>query len=97
MGRVKSGLGRADNSKLGKTVPTTKMCPCCGVLNNLSLEDRIYNCACEYSKDRDTHSANNMILFGSERANVEKESDLYKILSGIECKHLSMKQEAAML
>ena len=42
--------------------PSTKLCPECGQLNILALADRIYNCSCGYSQDRDVHSANNILL-----------------------------------
>ncbi len=42
--------------------PSTKLCPECGQLNNLTLADRTYNCSCGYSQDRDIHSANNILL-----------------------------------
>lgn len=97
LGRIKSKLGSSDNLKLDKSKPTTSLCPNCGCLNKHGLDKRVYSCECGYTSDRDTHAANNMIIIGSERANVEKESDLCKIFSEIECKHLSMNQEAAML
>lgn len=52
--------------ELDSKYPTTKLCPSCGCLNNISLADRIYKCDCGYTKDRDIHSANNMILLGQE-------------------------------
>lgn len=49
--------------ELDSKYPTTKLCPSCGCLNNISLADRIYKCDCGYIKDRDIHSANNMLEF----------------------------------
>ena len=49
--------------ELDSKYPTTKLCPSCGCLNNISLADRIYKCDCGYSQDRDIHSANNMLEF----------------------------------
>lgn len=43
--------------EVAKFFPSTKMCPNCGQLNKLSLADRIFNCECGYSKDRDWKSA----------------------------------------
>jgi transposase len=45
-----------------KFFPSTKLCPECGQLNILTLADRMYNCSCGYSQDRDVHSANNILL-----------------------------------
>lgn len=42
--------------------PSTKLCPKCGTLNKLTLADRTYNCECGYTKDRDIHSAMNILL-----------------------------------
>ena len=42
--------------------PSTKLCNQCGLINKISLSDRIYNCRCGYSKDRDVHSAYNILL-----------------------------------
>ena len=52
--------------ELDSKYPTTKLCPSCGCLNNISLSDRIYKCDCGYTEDRDIHSAKNMILLGQE-------------------------------
>ena len=76
------------------------MCPSCGVLNKLSLEDRLFVCECGYMKDRDTHSANNILIeglkkIGMEHINtmpVEKLEDFVKSYDFRE--HTSMKQEA---
>lgn len=96
LGRVKSMLQKnTDNVVLGKSLPTTQTCRECGRLNKQKLSERIYRCECGYKHDRDTHSAINMLWFsGLEQACVEKESDLWRVLSGIQSKHLSMKQEA---
>ena len=50
---------------ISKFEPTTKMCPSCGVLNRLTLADRIYRCACGYCKDRDVHAASNVLMIGT--------------------------------
>lgn len=49
--------------ELDSKYPTTKLCPSCGCLNNITLADRIYKCDCGYTKDRDIHAANNMLEF----------------------------------
>ena len=46
---------------LDKWIPTTKLCPDCGKLLNLSLADRTVECGCGHVEDRDIHSAKNMI------------------------------------
>ena len=62
MGMVKSKLMKLDNViVLDKYIPTTKWCPCCHKLNELSLNDRTYKCECGYSEDRDIHAAQNML------------------------------------
>jgi len=42
--------------------PSTKLCPECGCLNKIGLDERIYFCDCGYSQDRDIHSAKNILL-----------------------------------
>ena len=99
LGRLKSALKQnPDNLILNRTEKTTKLCTNCGTINNIGLGDRIYSCECGYTKDRDAHSANNMIVMsGLEQASVEIELDLYSILKTIQSKHLSLKQEANVL
>ena len=46
---------------LDKWIPTTKLCPVCGTLLDLSLADRTVVCECGHQEDRDVHSAKNMI------------------------------------
>ena len=47
---------------LDKLIPTTKLCPDCGKLLDLSLADRTVECGCGHVEDRDVHSAKNMIV-----------------------------------
>ena len=62
MGMVKSKLMNLDNVIiLDKYIPTTKWCPNCHKLNELSLNDRTYKCECGYEQDRDIHAAQNML------------------------------------
>lgn len=73
LGMIKVKLKQMDNVViLDKYIPTTKWCPKCGsIRNDLTLSDRVYECHCGYSEDRDVHAAKNMIeiwrsLAGSE-------------------------------
>ena len=62
MGLIKSKLMKLDNVIiLDKYIPTTKWCPKCHKLNELSLDDRTYRCECGYELDRDIHAAQNML------------------------------------
>ena len=48
---------------LDKWIPTTKLCPKCGTVNqHITLADRTVVCGCGYQEDRDIHSAKNMIF-----------------------------------
>ncbi len=97
LGRFKSALKKNPNNlMLSRIEPTTKLCGSCGALNNISLAQRTYACECGYKQHRDIHSARNMILIGSGRAYVEKKSDLFSMLSSVENKHFSLKQEAVL-
>lgn len=82
LGRVKAKLVSMKGTQsfmIDKWKPTTKYCPHCGKLNNISLNERTYNCECGYSMDRDIHAANNVKLFGStQRAEcLEQASDSF--------------------
>lgn len=72
LGQLKAKLEQRMNEEptryieLDSKYPTTKLCPSCGCLNNISLVDRIYKCDCGYTKDRDIHSANNMLKFANK-------------------------------
>lgn len=100
LGRFKSKLKlNSNNHMLESSEPTTKLCPNCKNLNSVLLSERVYECSCGYSQNRDIHSARNMILIGSGRAYVEKISDLFDQFSKLNCenKHFSVKQEACNL
>ena len=64
LGLVKAKLRKSDRVEvLPKSAPTTKYCPNCGKLKkDITLADRVYECSCGYSEDRDIHAARNMIL-----------------------------------
>ena len=58
---------------LSKTLPTTKYCPCCGKINkNITLADRIFECSCGYSEDRDIHAARNMLLLSENTCGTQE-------------------------
>ena len=76
LGRVKAKLVAHDRVVvLKKWVPTTQLCGGlhCGALNKHSLNDRVYECSCVYSFDRDTHAALNMIRLSSVKTNIKKD------------------------
>ena len=65
LGRVKNKLKKnPSNVMLESSVPTTQTCPVCGCLTKHSLDKRKYHCShCGFENpDRDTHSANMMVL-----------------------------------
>ena len=65
LGRVKNKLKKnPSNVMLESSVPTTQTCPECGCLTKHSLDKRKYHCShCGFENaDRDTHSANMMVL-----------------------------------
>ena len=65
LGRVKDKLKKnSTNVMLESSVPTTQTCPVCGCLTKHSLDKRVYHCNhCGFENpDRDTHSANMMVL-----------------------------------
>lgn len=48
--------------------PSTKLCPDCGTINKIGLNERTYVCSCGYTKHRDVHSAGNILLEGTQRS-----------------------------
>ena len=64
LGLVKAKLIKHERvTVLPANAPTTKYCPVCGKLKkDITLADRVYECTCGYSEDRDVHAARNMIL-----------------------------------
>ena len=80
-----------------RSFPSTQLCPKCGSLNKHSIDKRIYNCDCGYSRDRDTHSANNILTEGLKIISREPRNPMpvEKMLDlGIQTKQFSVKQEA---
>ncbi len=68
LGLVKAKLIRQERvTILSSSEPTTKYCPECGKLKkDIKLSDRVYQCSCGYSEDRDIHAARNMILLAKK-------------------------------
>ena len=64
LGTVKAKLKALPQTVvLDKWIPTTKLCPDCGTVNqHVTLADRTIVCGCGYVEDRDVHSAKNMIF-----------------------------------
>ena len=64
LGNVKAKLKMLPQTViLDKWIPTTKLCPDCGTVNqHVTLADRTIVCGCGYVEDRDVHSAKNMIF-----------------------------------
>lgn len=63
LGRVKAKVRLLPQTvMLDKWIPTTRLCPKCGTVNQyITLDDRTYACGCGYSEDRDVHAAKNMV------------------------------------
>ena len=62
MGLIKAKLKALPQTIiLDKWIPTTKWCPKCHDMNDVSLANRTYVCDCGYSLNRDIHSAKNML------------------------------------
>ncbi len=110
LGRIKSKLVMLEKSgrsfKISRKLPTTKYCPKCGNLNKeITLADRIYNCSCGYTEDRDVHAAKNVKLFGSiKRAECLEQASAETLASTVlnsysipQVKSMKRKQEADSL
>jgi len=65
MGGIISDLkNKPETVVIDRFFPSTKLCPDCGRLNKIELEERTYFCECGYSQDRDIHSARNILNEG---------------------------------
>lgn len=100
IGGIISGLKQHPETLIiPRAFPSTQLCPACGSLNKISLEQRMYFCPCGYVEDRDIHSAKNMLIEGLKISEgirnamlVEKASDLEE--TPVSNKQSLMKQEA---
>jgi transposase len=63
LGRVKSRLKKLPNTHmLSRFAPTTKLCfNCCEIHKDIMLWDRVFECECGVSMDRDVHAAQCMV------------------------------------
>lgn len=50
--------------KVDKWFPSSQICSCCGNIQKLKLSDRVYECSCGYSSDRDVNAAKNILNEG---------------------------------
>jgi putative transposase len=104
MGGIISDLKKkSETIIIDRFFPSTQLCSECGSLNKHGLESREYNCSCGYSKDRDIHSAVNILneglrILGMEYIKLleEEKSTTIKDLFLIARKYL-MTQEAKCL
>lgn len=71
LGRVKALLKAHTRAvMIPQSEPTTQWCRDCEQKTKHDLKERVYTCQyCDYSDDRDVHSANNMIWFGQSVLN----------------------------
>ena len=87
LGRLKAKL--VNNPRvcvINRKCATTQLCPNCGTLNKHTLDKRVYRCSCGYSKDRDIHSAKNMLIFGMDKHNIVKSPGVERTSTPVEHK-----------
>jgi putative transposase len=46
--------------------PSSKLCPACGAIRELTLADRVFTCVCGHSADRDLNAAVNLARWGQQ-------------------------------
>lgn len=68
--------------------PSTKECPNCGKKNKVKLKDRIYICGCGYERDRDIHSANNILFESLGLVPMERRDLIKKPVESISVKNM---------
>jgi putative transposase len=56
--------------KIGRFDPSSKMCSCGKINNNLKLSDRTWKCLCGLEHDRDILAANNIVKFATLKQNL---------------------------
>lgn len=87
LGRLKARLVNHPRvCVVNKNCATTQLCPECGTMNKHSLDKGVYHCSCGYAKDRDVHSAKNMLIFGMDEHNVVKSPGVERISTPVEHK-----------
>ncbi len=60
----KSKLYNASVVKVDRFYKSTKLCSNCQSVNDISMQDRVYNCkSCNISIDRDINAARNLLIF----------------------------------
>lgn len=81
MGIVKQKLSRNPRVVIiKKFVPTTKICECGYVWNDLTLNDRVLKCpVCGLVEDRDLHAAKMMIKQGQNLKNIKVRKELAEL------------------
>jgi len=64
IGGIMSGVKHIPRTLIvDKWFPSTQLCPECGVLNEIGLEERVYHCGCGVEdEDRDVHSARTILI-----------------------------------
>jgi len=50
--------------EIDRWFPSTKMCSSCGNIQNMEIEDRVYECECGFSCDRDLNASINILKEG---------------------------------
>ena len=55
---------KSETILVSRNFPSTQLCPKCGSLNKIGLDERVYFCSCGYFEDRDIHSAKNILNQG---------------------------------
>lgn len=63
LGRVKAKVKREEHIMIDRYFPSTKKCYKCGVENDIGL-NRMYNCSCGHSEDRDLKAAKTILIKG---------------------------------
>ena len=64
--------------KIDRFFPSSKTCSNCGKINNnLSLNDRQWQCSCGIMHDRDINAAKNILEYGRADRNLRSRRDRY--------------------
>jgi len=88
IGGILSGIKNIPQTiVLDRFFPSTQLCPACGVLNKHGLSERMYRCDCGYERDRDVHSAQNMLREGLRV--MDKQEKANDNIVPVECREIN--------
>jgi putative transposase len=92
IGGIISGIKKISHTFIvDKFYRSTKECYECGKINKIKLSDRVYECSCGYKRDRDIHSARNILKKSYEKSTIVRDFNEVKNDNKIPTEHRKFK------